>query len=115
MTRDSVHVFEITGDAGLRAAQDVAGTLRQALAAHDKIAIATEAMTGADITTIQLLLAARKRALASGKSLSLVAPPVGVLRELLIATGCLDAEGRPLTPEGDFWIPTTPQAKGKAA
>lgn len=115
MIRDSVHVIEISGDAGLRAAQDIAISLRQAMAGHDKIAIATEAMTGADVTTIQLLLAARKQALASGKSLSLAAPPMGVLRELLIATGCLDAEGRPLTPEGDFWIPTTPQAKGKAA
>ena len=115
MIRDSVHVIVIPGDAGLRAAQDIAISLRQAMAGHDKIAIATEAMTGADVTTIQLLLAARKQALASGKSLSLAAPPMGVLRELLIATGCLDAEGRPLTPEGDFWIPTTPQAKGKAA
>lgn len=115
MTRDSIHVIEISGDAGLRAAQDVAGALRQALADHDKVAIATDAMTGADITTIQLLLAARKQGLASGKSLSLAAPPIGALRELLIATGCLDAEGRPLTPEGDFWIPTTSQAKGKAA
>lgn len=115
MTRDSVHVIEISGDAGLRTAQDIAGALRQALADHDKVAIATEAMTGADITTIQLLLAGRKQALAAGKSLSLAAPPVGVLRELLIATGCLDAEGRPLTPEGDFWNSPTPQAKGKAA
>ena len=114
MTRDSIHVIEISGDAGLRAAQDIAVSLRQALADHDKIAIATEAMTVADITTIQLLLAARKQALASGKSLSLAAPPMGVLRELLIATGCLDADGRPLTPEGDFWISPTPQAKGKA-
>jgi STAS domain len=115
MTRDSVHVIKISGDAGLRAAQDVAGALRQALAGHDRIAIATEAMTGADITTIQLLLAARKQALASGKSLSLAAPPMGVLREQLIATGCLDGDGRPLTADGDFWISTTPQAKGKAA
>ena len=115
MTRDSVHVIEISGDAGLRAAQDIAASLRQALAGHDTIAIATEAMTSADITTIQLLLAARTQALASGKSLSLAAPLVGVLREQLIATGCLDADGRSLTPEGDFWISPTPQAKGKPA
>ena len=115
MTRDSIHVIEIPGDAGLRAAQDIAISLRQALAGYDKIAIATEAMTGADITTIQLLLAARKQALASGKSLSLAAPPMGVLRALLIATGCLDAEGQPLTPEGDFWNSPTLQGKGKAA
>lgn len=111
MTRDSVHVVKISGDAGLKAAQDIAGTLRQALAAHNKLAIATDAITGADITTIQLLLAARKQALAAGKSLMLAAPPTGALRELLIATGCLDADGRPLTQDGEFWTP----AKGKAA
>ena len=111
MTRGSVHVVKISGDAGLRAAQDIAGSLRQALATHDKVAIATEAISGADITTIQLLLAARKQALASGKSLSLSAPPAGVLRALLIETGCFDADGRPLIPDGEFWTP----AKGKAA
>jgi ABC-type transporter Mla MlaB component len=115
MTSNSVHIIQISGDAGLRAAQDIAGKLRQALASHDSVAVATEAIETADITTIQLLLAARKQASASRKSLTLAAPPVGALRELLVATGCLDAEGRPLTPDGDFWIPSTRQAKGKAA
>lgn len=112
MTRDSVHLVKISGDAGLRAAQDIAGSLREALAGHDRVAIATEAITNADITTIQLLLAARRQAQASGKSVSLAAPPTGVLRELLIATGCLDAGGRPQSPDGEFW---TAQDKGKAA
>lgn len=111
MTKGSVHVVKISGDAGLRAAQDIAVSLREALAGHDKVAIATEAISGADITTIQLLLAARKQALASGKSLSLATPPTGPLRDLLIQTGCLSADGRPLTQDGDFWTP----AKGKAA
>ena len=113
MTGDSVHVLEISGDAGLRAAQDIAGSLRQALAGHDRVAIATEAITTADITTIQLLLAARKQAQASGKSLSLAAPPAGALRELLINVGCLDPEGRALGADGDFW--TQARGEGKAA
>jgi hypothetical protein len=111
MTRGSAHVVKISGDAGLRTAQDIAATLREALAKHDKVTIATEAISGADITTIQLLLAARKQAQASGKSLSLAAPPTGALRDLLIQTGCLGADGQPLTQDGDFWTP----AKGKAA
>lgn len=114
MTRASVHLLEISGDAGLRAAQDIATALRQALADHQAVSIATAAVTSADITTIQMLLAARKLALTSGKSLSLATPCAGVLRDLLIQTGCLDAAGQPLTPEGEFW--TTPIAKkGKAA
>lgn len=111
MTRGSAHVVKISGDAGLRTAQDIGATLREALAKHDKVTIATEAISGADITTIQLLLAARKQAQASGKSLSLAAPPTGALRDLLIQTGCLGADGQPLTQDGDFWTP----AKGKAA
>ena len=110
MTKDSVHLIEISGDAGLRVAQDTAVILREALASFDNIAIATEAITGADITTIQLLLAARKQALAAAKSLTLAAPPTGVLRALLIETGCLDAAGRPLTQDGDFWIQPTRQS-----
>ena len=111
MTSKSVHVVKVSGDAGLKSAQDVAASLRQALAGHDRVSVATEAITGADITTIQLLLAARKQALATGKSLSLAAPPTGALRELLIQTGCLGADGQPLIQDGEFWTP----AKGKAA
>lgn len=114
MTPDNVHVIEISGDAGLRAAQDIALSLGKALADHDKVAIATHAVTSADITTIQLLLAARKQAQASGKSLALAKPPIGPLRTLLIETGCLDAAGQPLTPDGDFWLTSSPQDKGKA-
>jgi anti-anti-sigma regulatory factor len=115
MTRDGFHVVEIAGDAGLRAAQDIAASLRQALTGHDRVAIATEAVTGADITTIQLLLAASKQARASGKSLALTAPPTGALRALLIEVGCLDAAGQPLTADGDFWTQTARPGEGKPA
>jgi len=111
MTRDSVHVIEISGEAGLRAAQDIAERLRQALAGFNAVSIAAEAITDADITTIQLLLAARRQALASGKSLTLAAPAAGVLRALLIETGCLGADGQALTPDGDFWTQPTRQSE----
>tara|TARA_R110002020_G_scaffold178334_7_gene371356 strand:+ start:6005 stop:6352 length:348 start_codon:yes stop_codon:yes gene_type:complete len=115
MTRVSVHRVEVSGDAGLRSAQALADQLREALAAHEAIAIVTEAVTSADITTIQLLLSARKQAAELHKSLSLAAPPTGVLRDLLIATGCLSIDGKPLTPDGDFWTPQADQAEENAA
>lgn len=115
MTRGSVYTVKISGDAGLRAAQDIALSLRQALTGHDRVAIATEAISGADITTIQLLLAANRQARDSGKSLSLAAPPSGVLRALLIEVGCLDANGHPLTPDGDFWTQSARPGEGKPA
>jgi len=107
--------IEISGDAGLRAAKDIAGQLRQALATHDSVKVEVDAITGADITTIQLLLAARKQALATQKSLSLTAAPSGAFRQLLIAAGCLSADGQPLTPEGDFWTPQTQPNGGSPA
>jgi ABC-type transporter Mla MlaB component len=115
MTRDGVHVVKISGDAGLRAAQDIAVSLRQALNDHDKVTIRTDAITGADITTIQLLLAANKQAKDTGKSLALAAAPSGALRTLLIEVGCLDADGHPLTPDGDFWTQSARPAEGKPA
>ncbi|HTO27724.1 MAG TPA: STAS domain-containing protein [Devosia sp.] len=115
MTRDGFHVVKISGDAGLRAAQDIAVSLRQALTGHDKVAIATASVTSADITTIQLLLAANKQARAAGKSLVLQAPPAGALRELLIDVGCLGADGHPLTADGDFWTQTARPGEGKPA
>lgn len=113
MTGASIYVVSISGEAGLRVAQDLAGTLREALASQDAVTIATEAITSADITTIQLLLAARKQALASGKTLTLQAPPTGAFRELLVATGCLTEDGLPLTPDGEFWTPE--HSEGRAA
>ncbi|WP_224703986.1 STAS domain-containing protein [Devosia aquimaris] len=115
MTDGSAFVVTLSGEAGLRAAQEIAETLRKALATHQSIAIATQAITGADITTIQLLLAARKLALASGKSIALAGSPAGPLREALIALGCIDAQGRPLSDDGDFWAPSSHPNQGKAA
>ncbi len=114
MTRDRTFLTEISGDAGLRHAQDIAGTLRGALAAHDQVVVATAGVTSADITTVQLLLAARKGALAAGKSFALAAPPEGALRDLLVGAGFIGADGAPLA-DGDFWTPSSKPTKGKAA
>jgi hypothetical protein len=115
MTSVSTHLIKISGDAGLRNAQDIAASLRQALADHDSVAVETDAMIGVDITTIQLLLAARKQALASRKTLLLAAPAAGALRQFLIEIGCLDTGGRPLTADGDFWVHSTSKHQSKAA
>ena len=115
MTRDSVFLTEISGDAGLRHAQDIAAQLKTALAEHDTVIVTTNGITTADITTVQLLLAARKQALATGKSLLLAAPPQGVLREFLIQTGFLDGSGNALTPDDGFWVSEPQTDKGKAA
>jgi anti-anti-sigma regulatory factor len=103
MTGDSSHTLEITGDAGLRNAQDIAALLRQALAKHSSITVVTNALTSIDVTTLQLLVAARKSALATGKTLILRAPADGPLRRLLVQAGFIGADGQSKTPEGEFW------------
>ena len=107
MTGDSAHTLKISGDAGLRNVQDVAGLLRQALDSHSSITVATEDLTSIDVTILQLLVAARKSAQASGKILTLRAPPDGVLHRLLVQTGFVGTDGKSLTPEGEFWTQTS--------
>jgi anti-anti-sigma regulatory factor len=108
MTGDSVHTLKISGDAGLRNVQEITGLLRQALADHSNIAVVTDTLTSIDVSILQLLVAARKSALAAGKTLTLRAPPDGVLHRLLLQTGFIGADGKSLTPEGDFWTQTSP-------
>ena len=103
MTGDSSHTLEITGDAGLRNAQDIATMLRQALANHSSITVVTNALTSIDVSTLQLLVAARKSALAAGKTMILRAPADGPLRRLLVQAGFIGADGQSKTPEGEFW------------
>ena len=108
MTGDSAHTLKISGDAGLRNVQDIAGLLRQALEKHSAITVVTDGLTSIDVTILQLLVAARKSALASGKTLTLRAPPDGVLHRLLIQTGFVGIDGKSRTPEGEFWTKTSP-------
>lgn len=103
MTGDSSHTLEITGDAGLRNAQDIATQLRQGLAGHGTLTVATDALTSIDVSILQLLVAARKSALAAGKTLILRAPADGPLHRLLVQAGFVGADGQPKTPEGKFW------------
>ncbi|MDB5535733.1 MAG: hypothetical protein JWP26_3428 [Devosia sp.] len=101
-------MLSISGDAGLRNVQDIAGLLRQALDSHSSITVATEGLTSIDVTILQLLVAARKSALASGKTLTLHAPPDGVLHRLLVQTGFVGTDGKSRTPEGEFWTGPSP-------
>lgn len=82
----------LAGDASVKAAQDVASALRQALAAHSAVAVDTQTMTGADLTTVQALLAARVKAEAEGKELAMLAPMGEPLQRVLDGAGLLAAK-----------------------
>jgi anti-anti-sigma regulatory factor len=106
MTGDRPFTTIISGEAGLRNVRDIADALLKAVAEHQSIIVDASGATSVDVTVLQLLVAARKSALASGKSLTLRAPADGVLRQALVKTGFVSADGRPLTPESTFWTDT---------
>ena len=113
VTGNSPHIVELPSEAGLRAAGDIAALLREAISANRAVTIAADTVESADLTTIQLLLSAKKLADREGKFLALATPPHGALRALLVELGFLDTSGAALTEDGAFWASTTP-SKGKA-
>ena len=60
-------------------------------------------LEAADVTTLQLLVAARHSAGELGKRISLVLAPESTLDTLLRHVGFLDPDGRPKSPHDDFW------------
>lgn len=103
----------ISGELSLRTAQHLVEMLKQALAKYSNITVVFDAVTSIDITTLQILLAARNSAMAAGTLLTLQLPAEGMVPELLRRAGFIDADGTAMTPEGDFWAP--PPTKGAAA
>jgi ABC-type transporter Mla MlaB component len=102
MTDDRYHLLALSGDCSIKSAQAVADQLREALPRHKRLAIATAGITAADLTTAQLLLAARASAAANGAELALAEPVGAPLREFLAASGMASPAGT------DFWTSTIP-------
>ena len=96
----------LSGEAGIKAAAEVAASLKQALADHDHVDIDTQALAGADLTTAQTLLSARATAAAAGKTLHLLAPLGRPLQAVLDQAGLL----APTQPERGFWAPISDHA-----
>lgn len=105
---EQTHMLVLTGDAGIKQATEVADSLRQAIDNHAAIAIDTQTISAADVTTVQTLLAARVHARAKGKALTMLAPLGAPLQAVLDAAGFL-------TPGQDqtaFWSATTDKPAG---
>lgn len=107
MTSARSFTLVLGGDASVKSAQDVATKLGGALDDHSEIAVDTQTLTGADITTVQTLLAARTKANAQGKSLVMLAPLGEPLRRVLDAGGFLTHAGT-----AGFWINPSHQTSG---
>jgi anti-anti-sigma regulatory factor len=76
--------------------------LSEALAQSAAVEIDCGAASEMDLSFVQLLLAARKAAIKSGKSFSLLNPATGVLREVLARGGLLPVDGA-AGGDATFW------------
>src|SRR5215217_3150672 len=107
MAKSAAFKIALDGTIGLRDVTALTAQFREALAKHSDIVVTTNGLTGIDITVLQLLVAARKSAMAAGKSLALEAPAAPALELVLVKAGFLSATGEATTPDGDFWTHAT--------
>lgn len=108
MTGKRSHTLVLSGDAGIKSAQDVAQSLRDAIESHAQVSVDTQTLGAADITTIQTLLAARAFAAARNKSLTLLAPLGQNLEAVLQQAGFL----APGQEHAGFWSTPSDQPAG---
>lgn len=99
MPNDDSYSLVFEADIGIKSAQDVAASLKQAVAENDRIVIDTRLVTAADITTVQTFLAARATAERSGKALEMRAPIAAPLATILSSAGFLS----PGQEHAGFW------------
>lgn len=115
MTIDKVHTIQLDGDLSLRNAADICDILHTAITNHDAVSINCAALTGIDVSILQLLVSAQKTAGAAGKSITLDATDNEVLRTALLGAGFIDSTGKARAAEGDFWTGAASKSKREAA
>lgn len=77
----------LTGDLTIRTAKALHGELLDALIQHDSIEIDCSAASAADLSFLQLLIAARKSAVQAGKTLLIRDAANGVIDDALRRAG----------------------------
>lgn len=99
MTGSSIFTLALTGDVSVKSAQDLLGRLKEAVGTHTAIALDTKDIAQADVTTVQTLLAARAKAEALGRSMTLKGAPGPKLQAVLDGAGFLN----PNQATARFW------------
>lgn len=93
----------LEGALGLRDAIALGDRFKDALANNAAVEVDAGKLQEVDISIVQLLIAAHKRALAVGRSFGLASAPDGALRQALERCGVLSPTGQCLTPETSLW------------
>ncbi len=97
-------IVKFSGPQTIRESEDAAQVLRRALNDHSSLVLDCEEVEEADLTFLQLLIAARRSARRGGKDLVLTTTARGPL------LAALDRAG--IRPEGEhaFWFEGSPAA-----
>ncbi|SMF75349.1 ABC-type transporter Mla maintaining outer membrane lipid asymmetry, MlaB component, contains STAS domain [Tistlia consotensis] len=93
----------LDGPATVREAEAMHAKLAALLPAHGEIEVDCSAVSEADLSLVQLLLAARRSAGREGKRLVLAAPAEGALLEALTQGGLLAEVRGEAGPDQAFW------------
>jgi len=80
-------VLALQGTQGVREAAQTAATMLAALAEPGDLLLECAGVTEADLSLIQIILAAQRSAIARGKRLALAASPPAALRQALERAG----------------------------
>lgn len=115
MENSNSYVLKFEGDLRIRQAAEVAASLLAALEANPAVAVATDDVTGVDVSILQLLIAADKTAANTGKTIKVLTSLGSVFRHALIKAGLLGTDGEPLTSEVSLWGETVTMPEGKTA
>ena len=93
---------------GLRHAPEICERLRRAIASDGPVEIDVGALTGLDVSFLQILVAVRKSAERRGRKLVLTGTLTQPCRDILVALGFLGPDARARTPAEAFWPTETP-------
>ncbi len=90
----------------MRSISELHAKLTEAIAAHEAVAIGTDAVDSIDIASLQLLVSATKTAAAQGRTLAVTAAEGGAVARTLIAAGFFAADGSPKVASLSTWTIT---------
>lgn len=114
MGATSVEIFRLKGELSIRDCPGLTADLLAAIGNSEVLLVDASGLVSADISILQLLIAAHRSAQALSKSVAIQAPEGGVLDGLLRRSG-IGAALNGLVWDGDLWTGLGHQQKEQAA
>jgi hypothetical protein len=96
--------INFAGVLSIRDGERLRATLLEAVRGHSQIEIGFDGVMSADLSTVQLILSARKTATSTGKSIALARPADGCLLDTLQRAGLVTPEASNPASGQAFWL-----------